>query len=203
MKDERAIGVGSADSNSSFVLQFSIFEDKFQTVEPFGAFIGVELRHQQAHGTAVVGLQVLTIVLENDQGIIVIQRGKGQVGRVAGPGMGRDILRARQGFGTCEDLANMHAFPGIIVAAPGGHAMKIAGQRGAWQSQKLFPAQAKGILNLPSNIQLPVRRKFGRALIAEHRPFLRQVLSRRKTIQAIWPLFNRLISCFLAKKGHK
>src|SRR5437660_12337937 len=49
---------------------------KLQAIEPLGAFVEVELRHQQAYRTTVLGFQILTVVLESNHHIIIVEIGK-------------------------------------------------------------------------------------------------------------------------------
>src|SRR3984893_5934005 len=54
---------------------------KLQAIEPFGALIEVELGHQQAHRATMFGFQILTVVLESNHYIIIIEIGKREIGR--------------------------------------------------------------------------------------------------------------------------
>src|SRR5581483_2704238 len=98
---------------------------EFQAVEPLGAFIGIELGNDQAYRATVIRLQILTIVLERDQYIVVVEIFQWNIGRVARPGMHHDKIRFWQRLCALQYLANVYPFPGIVVAAPGGHTMEV------------------------------------------------------------------------------
>ena len=49
---------------------------KLQAIEPLGAFVEVELGHQQAYRATVLGFQILTVVLESNHYIIIVEIGK-------------------------------------------------------------------------------------------------------------------------------
>src|SRR5712691_4137444 len=49
---------------------------KLQAIEPLGAFVEVELRYQQAYRTTMFGFQILTVVLESNHHIIIVEIGK-------------------------------------------------------------------------------------------------------------------------------
>src|ERR1700694_5659711 len=176
---------------------------KLQAIEPFRALIEVELWHDQANGAAVIGFQILPIMFDRDEYIVIIQIGKGEIGGIPRPRMRHDELRLGQRFGALQNLANMHAFPAIIVAAPCRNAMNISGNGCARQRQQLFPCQFKGMLHLPRHSQLPIGRKtIRRAFIIQYRPFACQVLSGGKTVLPIREFFN-LVSRFFSKQLHE
>ena len=84
----------------------------------------------------------------------------------------------------------MHAFPGIVVAAPRCHAVDVGGDLCAGQGQKLFPGQFKRILHLPVIFSFQSAGKpFGRAFVAQHWPLLGQVLSGWEAILPIGKFF--------------
>src|SRR5689334_6526618 len=103
--------------------------------------------------------------------------------------MSHNELCAGQRASEFENIADMHTFPRIIITTPGSDTVEICGQNGAWQGQKFIPAQFKRILYLSGNLQFPVIGQSGWcALIAQHRPFLRQVLSGWQTVSSIGSL---------------
>src|SRR5690348_2831996 len=58
---------------------------KLQAVEPLGALVEVELGHNQPHRATMLGVQVLTIMLDGNQHIVIIKISQRHIGRVARP----------------------------------------------------------------------------------------------------------------------
>src|SRR5437588_2936273 len=58
---------------------------ELKAVEPFCALVEVELGYQQAYRATMVGFQVLTVVLERDHHIVIIEICKGYICCVACP----------------------------------------------------------------------------------------------------------------------
>ena len=78
-------------------------------------------------------------MFEGNQYIVIVKISERKISGITCPGMSHDESGTGQRFGTLEDLANRHAFPGIIIATPCGDAMNIGGECDAWQFKKLFP----------------------------------------------------------------
>src|SRR5262249_29879397 len=85
----------------------------------------------------------------------------------------------------------MDTLPDIAIAAPGRDTVDVTGERCARQRQQLLPGQLERLLHLTPDLEaIGLDVELGGRFIAEHRPFLREILARRETIESIRARFS-------------
>jgi hypothetical protein len=91
-----------------------IFSEKFNAADPFGAFPGVELRHNQAERPAVVRSEILTIKAMGEDNIVIDELLKCKIRRVSSVTMDHDVSSSRLETDQGKELLGFDAFPMII-----------------------------------------------------------------------------------------
>src|SRR5262249_25074236 len=80
-----------------------------------------------------------------------------------------------------QNVAEGHAFPVIVEAAPARHAVKIASDPGLRKAVELIPGQTRGSLYAAEHAKIPGRRLEARnRTVMQDRPFQRKCLAGRQ-----------------------
>src|SRR5262249_40594884 len=129
---------------------------------------------------------------------------KRQIGCISSPRVLHHIVRLGSRAGTIQDLADVNTLPDVAIAAPGGDAVDVTGDSGAWQRQQLLPGQLERLLKLPPHLEaigLGIELRSG--FVTENGPLLGEVLALREAIESIGALLGRPAFTLGAKEAGK
>ena len=149
----------------------------------------------------MVALDRLPVVRVRQQCIVAPQVLERHVRRVAAVGVEHHLGRLGEDAGERDHVAEAHALPAVIVAAPGRHAVDVRGARDLRQGHELGPAQALLLLDKAEDAELPGFEidARGRA-VAEDRPAVGQALPRG---QSLTPALGRTVQLAAGQLGRQ
>ena len=120
---------------------------EFDAAYPLGTLPRIEPRHDEADGIAVVGCQILPVVLQAEEAVVAEEVIDGEVGRETVFAMGHHKLGFRRDCNEFEDFAGRDAFPEVVQLAPACHAVHIGENFDAGQGRKLLPIHDFNVIN--------------------------------------------------------
>src|SRR5690242_14017809 len=156
---------------------------EFNGANPFRTLPAVEFRHHQSQRPTMVRFEVLAVMAVGQDHIVVQKFADLQVGRVTTVTTHENITRLGFEFRQLHQLADLNSFPAVVVARPGGDAMKIRSLPMHWQLAEFVPTEPERILDEAVQAKIP----FGgiearRRSIAQHWKISDQSLSGWKTL---------------------
>ena len=111
-----------------FPKALAVMGHKFEGVDPFGAFPGVEFGYNEAQGPAMFGGKWFTIAAVGKDDVFAEQIDQGEVGGVTAVGMYHDVLGLALDADVFDEFGDGDACPGVVELAPAGDTVEVGGE---------------------------------------------------------------------------
>ena len=153
---------------------------QLEAAHPLRALPEVQVRHQQAGGAAVLGIERLAVIAECNPGLTVGHVLDRQIGGIAAVTESQHVRSIV--LDLLEQRVERDPLPRRVELRPAGHAVDVLGQRLGRKCVELLPAPALRLL-AADNRERPLLERCmrGRAR-REDREVVRHVLPRRQSI---------------------
>src|SRR6516164_11372321 len=157
--------------------------EKFDGLQPFGAFPEIEMRHHEPYRAAMFRRQRRARPAMREQGVISRKIFQCEIGGVAVVGMQHDKAGVLVRPARAEEIAGGKSLPLVVVARPGGDAVDIGDESRLRLRRECRKIPEQGVFNGAVDVEPPaLARNTGREPKIERRPVLREVLPGRQSL---------------------
>ena len=128
---------------------------EFEAADPFDAFPGVQMGHDEAQRVAVIGGERFAIVFEGEECGGAEEVGERDVGGIAVFGFDHDVGGAGADADPLEEVGKKDAFPADVEAAPAGDAVHVGGDLGHGEAREFVPGEAQTLVDHAGDFEIP------------------------------------------------
>jgi len=128
---------------------------EFEAADPFDAFPGVEMRHDEAQWVAVIGGEGFAVVFQREESRGTEEVGERDVGGIAVFGFDHDVRGSGADADPLQEVGKKDAFPADVEAAPAGDAVHVGGDLGHGETREFVPGEAQALVDHAGDFEIP------------------------------------------------
>src|SRR5579871_1140430 len=168
---------------ADFPITRRIMGEELDGLQPFRTLPEIEMWHHEPHRAAVLDLERLARPAMGEQGICGGEIVQGEIGGVAVMAVQHHEGCIPARLADRQQIAGGEALPLVVVARPGGDAMNVRDKLRLPLGHELRKIPEHGMFDGAIDVEPPaLARDFRREPEIEHRPVLREMLTRRQPL---------------------